>query len=119
MRSATLSGFGQGAGPVLSVRFEPSEFDPPQAVASTVSASTMNEERRRILAILGVSDTLPCYFAEKELSATPGQCPLTCGGGPKGTRTPDLLAASQMGLDGVQRNRVPHARHERNGGRIR
>src|SRR6266516_2903635 len=54
MRSATLSGFGQGAGPVSSVRFEPPEFDPPQAVASRVSASTMNEEQRRILASLGV-----------------------------------------------------------------
>ena len=58
MRSATLSGFGQGAGPVSSVRFEPPEFDPPQAVASRVSASTMNEEQRRILASLGVRDTL-------------------------------------------------------------
>jgi hypothetical protein len=43
---------------VLSERFEPPEFDPPQAVASRVSASTMNEERGRILAILGVRDTL-------------------------------------------------------------
>src|SRR4029450_7531625 len=49
MRAATLSGFGQGAGPVLSVRFEP----PEQAAASRGSASTMNLERRRILAILG------------------------------------------------------------------
>ena len=63
MRAATLSGFGQGAGPVLSVRFEPPEFDPPQAVASRVSARTMNEERRRILAILGVSDTLSGHYA--------------------------------------------------------
>src|SRR6266550_6030393 len=65
MRSATLSGFGQGAGPVLSVKFEPPEFDPPQAVASRVSASTMDEERRRILAILGVHDTPRGHFAEE------------------------------------------------------
>ena len=42
---------------MLSVRFEPPEFDPPQAAASRVSASAMNEERRRILAILGVRDS--------------------------------------------------------------
>src|SRR4029453_2486615 len=65
MRSATLSGFGQGAGPVLSVRFEPPEFDPPQAAASRVSASTMKEERKRILAILGARDTLRGHFAEE------------------------------------------------------
>src|SRR4029453_10309236 len=64
MRAATLSGFGQGAGPVLSVRFEP----PEQAPASRVSASTMNEERRRILAILGVRDTLRGHFAEERAS---------------------------------------------------
>src|SRR6266581_3479982 len=65
MRSATLSGFGQGAGPALSVRFEPPEFDPPQAVASRVIASTMNEEQRLILASLGVRDTLRGHFAEE------------------------------------------------------
>src|SRR4029453_15792020 len=63
MRSATLSGFGQGAGPVLRVRFEPPEFDPPQAAASRVS--TMKEKRKRILAILGVRDTLRGLFAEE------------------------------------------------------
>jgi hypothetical protein len=49
---------------VLSVRFEP----PEQAPASRVSASTMNEERRRILAILGVRDTLRGHFAEERAS---------------------------------------------------
>lgn len=65
MRAATLSGFGQGAGPVLSVKFEPPEFDPPQAVESRVSASTMNEERGPIPAILGVHDTLLGHVAEE------------------------------------------------------
>ena len=62
-------GVRPGAGPVSSVRFEPPEFDPPQAAASRVSAITMTEERRRILASLRVPRQASGHLAEERVLA--------------------------------------------------